>query len=103
MVRFGAALRGQGLPVTVIQVVDAVRALDHIDLRDRDEMRLALRALLVSRPEDLPGFDQCFDAFWRLQLEPEPGLPSLMAAPPTGEAPAEAALKGESRRESLAH
>jgi uncharacterized protein with von Willebrand factor type A (vWA) domain len=102
MVRFGAALRAQGLPVTVIQVLDAVRALDHIDLRDRDELRLALRALLVGRPEDLPGFDRCFEAFWRVQLEPEPGLPNVVMAPPTGEAPPEASLKSEGRRESLA-
>jgi uncharacterized protein with von Willebrand factor type A (vWA) domain len=71
MVRFGASLRGHGLPVTLAQTADAVRALEHIDLADREEVRLALRAVLVGRPEELPVFDRCFDAFWRVRLEAE--------------------------------
>ena len=102
MIRFGATLRGFGIPVTVRQVTDAVRALDHIDLRDRGELRLALRTLLVGRPEDLPGFDRCFDSFWRIQLEPDQGLGGLLAMPPPGEGESEAALTGAGKRESLA-
>jgi uncharacterized protein with von Willebrand factor type A (vWA) domain len=33
--RFAALLRAQGLPVTLIQVLDGVRALDHLDIGDR--------------------------------------------------------------------
>ncbi len=102
MIRFGATLRGFGIPVTVAQVTDAVRTLDHIDLRDREELRLALRAVLVGRPEDLPGFDRCFDTFWRIQLDPDQGLGGLLAVPPAGEGEAEATLTGAGKRESLA-
>ncbi len=83
VVRFGAALRRQGLPVTLIHVTDAVRALDHLDLADRDELYLGLRAILVGRPEDLPAFDRCFEAFWRFQSEDEQTLPGLLDLAPS--------------------
>ena len=79
IVRFGALLRRHGLPVALIQVMDSVRALERLDLGDRGEVRLGLRAVLVSRPEDLPTFDRCFDEFWRPDAETEPSVPSLVA------------------------
>jgi uncharacterized protein with von Willebrand factor type A (vWA) domain len=79
MIRFGGILRRQGLPVTVTQVTDAVRALDHLDVADRDEFRLALRALFTTRPEDTAVFDEAFDAFWRAQAGMEGGMPGLVA------------------------
>jgi uncharacterized protein with von Willebrand factor type A (vWA) domain len=81
MVRFGALLREHGLPITVVQVTDAVRALEHVDLADRDEVRLALRAVFTGRPEDIPPFDRCFEAFWRPAAEEAQGLPGLIAIP----------------------
>jgi hypothetical protein len=87
VVRFGAALRRQGLPVTLIQVTDAVRSLDHLDVGDRPELYLGLRAVFVSRPEDFPAFDRVFEWFWRLQGDDDeqalPGLSSL--SPPAGD------------------
>ncbi len=53
VVRFAALLRREGLPVTVIQVTDAVRALDHLDLGDRQEIYLGLRAVFVSRTSSI--------------------------------------------------
>jgi uncharacterized protein with von Willebrand factor type A (vWA) domain len=81
-VRFGALLRRHGIPVALIQVTDAVRALERLDLGDREEVRLGLRLVLVSRPEDLPTFDRCFDAFWRPDAEAGPDFPGLVAAAP---------------------
>jgi hypothetical protein len=69
LVRFGALLRRQSLPITPRQVLDAVRALEHLDVGDRDELRLGLRALFVTRPEEAAIFDRSFDAFWRLRTE----------------------------------
>jgi uncharacterized protein with von Willebrand factor type A (vWA) domain len=77
VIRFAALLRAHGLPVSLIQVTDAVRALEQLDLGDREEVRIGLRALLVTRPEDLPAFDRCFDAFWRADTEMESELPGL--------------------------
>src|SRR3989338_7168691 len=99
--RFGALLRQSGLPVTLPQVTDAVRALEHLDLGDRGEFYLGLRAVFVTRPEELPAFDRCFEAFWR----PEPtqeGLPGLIQVP-SEDAGGEATLKSSSqKREALA-
>ena len=79
IIRFGTLLRRHGLPVALIQVTDAVRALERLDLGDREEVRLGLRAVLVSRPEDLPTFDRCFDEFWRPDAETDSSVPSLVA------------------------
>jgi uncharacterized protein with von Willebrand factor type A (vWA) domain len=89
MVRFGAGLREHGLPITLGQTADAVRALEHIDLADRQEVRLALRTVFVGRSEELPVFDRCFDAFWRVQIEAEPRAPGELAP-----SPAEAEIPG---------
>lgn len=99
MVRFGGLLRGEGLPVTVTQVSDAVRALDHLDLADRDELRIGLRSVFTGRPEDVPVFDRCFDAFWRVVEEGDEAFPgpSLALGPPeeAGAGPEAAARQRE--------
>ena len=96
--RFGALLRRQGLPVTLLHVTDGVRALDHLDLADRNEVYLGLRAVFVGRPEDVATFDRAFDAFWRAATEADSIAEALMPAVPD-EAPA---IERESPRESLA-
>ena len=67
--RFGGLLRAQALPVTLIQVLDAVRSLDHLDIADRGEIYLGLRTVFVSRPEEVPIFDRCFESFWKVGAE----------------------------------
>ena len=62
--RFCRALRDAGLTVTPAESAEAVRALDFVDLRDREELRYALRAVLASRPEDFRVFDELFERFW---------------------------------------
>lgn len=76
VVRFVALLRRESLPLTPLQTVDAVRALEHVDLADRGEVYLALRAVLVGRPEEQPVFDRWFDLFWRAAAAP-PGDPAF--------------------------
>ena len=80
MVRFAALLRHEGLPVTVTQVTDGARALEHLDLSDRDEVYLGLKSIFVGRIEEEPIFERCFSAFWRLTGEGQQ-LPGLMAPP----------------------
>ena len=81
--RFGQVLRAAGLGVTVSEVMDAVRALEAVDLMDRAEVYLALRAVLRARVEETPAFDRCFEAFWRFHAEEGQGLEGLVAATPT--------------------
>jgi len=56
-----------------------VRALERLDLADREELRVGLRAVLTGRPEDFPTFDRCFDAFWRSDTEADPEVGGLVA------------------------
>ncbi|MGH7420088.1 MAG: vWA domain-containing protein [Candidatus Rokuibacteriota bacterium] len=100
VLRFGQMLRAAGLPLTITELMDAVRALEAVDLLDRQDVYLALRTTLVARREEFPAFDRCFDVFWRFQAEEGQGLDGLMT--PTepaipeehaGDAGAEAAKK----------
>ena len=79
MLGFGATLRASGLPVTTGALMDAVRALEMVDLMDRAQVYLALRTVLVSRMEEQPAFDRCFEAFWRFQAEEGQGLEGLVS------------------------
>ena len=80
MLAFGALLRASGLPVTTSALMDAVRALEAVDLMDRSEVYLTLRTVLLSRIEEQPAFDRCFEAFWRFHAEEGQGLDGLVAA-----------------------
>jgi len=80
MLAFGAMLRASGLPVTTSCLMDAVRALEAVDLMDRGEVHLTLRTVLMSRMEEQPAFDRCFEAFWRFHAEEGQGLDGLVAA-----------------------
>jgi uncharacterized protein len=79
MLAFGGMLRASGLPVTTSAVMDAVRALEAVDLMDRAEVYLTLRAVLMSRIEEQPVFDRCFEAFWKFHAEEGQGLDGLVA------------------------
>jgi uncharacterized protein with von Willebrand factor type A (vWA) domain len=46
-------------------MLDATEALSHVDISRRDDVEHALRALFVSRHEDLPIFARAFNEFWR--------------------------------------
>src|SRR2546428_11386712 len=81
VVRFAGLLRRHGLPVTLVEVTDAARALGHLDLSDRNEVFLGLRAVLVSRVEEIPTFERCFNAFWRAARADHPLLRGLGAPP----------------------
>src|SRR5947208_1086566 len=79
VVRFAGLLRRHGLPVTLGEVTDAARALGHLDLSDRHEVFLGLRAVLVSRVEEIPTFERCFNAFWRAAPADDPVMRGLVA------------------------
>lgn len=65
VLRFCRALRDRGVLLTPADAVDAARALRVIDITRRDELYLALRAVLIGRVEEYPLFDFLFDDFWR--------------------------------------
>lgn len=61
VVRFCSALRRRGIPVPSADGAVAARVLECVDLGDRDEVRIALRTLLVTRVEDVAAFDDEFE------------------------------------------
>jgi uncharacterized protein len=77
---FGRMLRAAGVASTTSEVMDAVRALDAVDLLDRAEVYLALRTVLVKRREEIPIFDRCFESFWKYRAEEGQGLDGLIQA-----------------------
>ncbi|MCC6317444.1 MAG: VWA domain-containing protein [Gemmatimonadaceae bacterium] len=64
VVRLVRQLRARGARTTTGSSVEALRTLGVVDLLDRDEVRRALRIVLVTRPEDLDLFDEVFDRAW---------------------------------------
>ncbi|NUW36415.1 VWA domain-containing protein [Nonomuraea sp. SMC257] len=73
-VGFVRALREAGVPVSVAEGLDAVRALRVIDLAERKSLRAAYAATLVKRPVHRPGFDVLFDLWF----------PPVMSGAPAG-------------------
>ncbi len=70
-----AALRAQGSRVGVGELLTAHRALAAVDCESRADARLALRAVLCSRKEDLERFELAFAAVFggsRPALEDDP-------------------------------
>lgn len=65
---FVAALREAGLPVSVAEGLDAVRAMQVIDLVQRESLRAAYAATLVKRPVHRKTFDTLFDLWFPAAL-----------------------------------
>jgi uncharacterized protein with von Willebrand factor type A (vWA) domain len=107
VVHFVRVLRAAGLPVGPARTLAALEAVDAVGLANREDFRAALAAVLVSRHEQLPVFEQAFDLFWRNpkllekliasllptvfgrrgETAPEPELPARIAQamlPPAG-------------------
>jgi len=102
VVGFVALLRRNSLPITPLQTLDAVRALDHLDVGDRDELARGLRVVFVTRPEEAAVFDRCFEAFWRARSEAD-AVAEALAGPGMPEHGQEPGLESQgARRERLA-
>ncbi|WP_041284941.1 vWA domain-containing protein [Desulfoscipio gibsoniae] len=64
LARFVAVLRSMGLNTGTAELNDAARALAAVDVLDREQFRLALRATLTKRQRDARIFDLAFDLFF---------------------------------------
>jgi uncharacterized protein with von Willebrand factor type A (vWA) domain len=101
VVRFATLLRRQSLPITPRQAIDAARGLEQLDLGDRREVYLGLRALLVTRPEEVAIFDRCFESFWRMRTEADAVAEALAGPSLPGEAPETPVDRQGARKERL--
>ena len=93
---FLAHLRLNGLAAGPAETADAVAALARIGAADRNEVRLALKALATGRPSDWRRFDDLFDAYWlnagRTRAAPPPRCarrraPARLGRPPRRRTP----------------
>jgi hypothetical protein len=57
-------LRAAGLPVSMTENLDAMRAVEHLDLADRDTFRAALGATLVKHHQHWKAFETVFDVYF---------------------------------------
>jgi uncharacterized protein with von Willebrand factor type A (vWA) domain len=65
VMHFARVLRAAGLPVGPGKVLEAVRALEVIDLGQRHDFYWTLHAVFVNRRDQRMLFDQAFHIFWR--------------------------------------
>jgi uncharacterized protein len=65
---FVSALRKQGVPASVSEGLDAVRALGAVDIVDREALRAALAASLIKRPAYRQAFDTLFDLWFPVRI-----------------------------------
>ena len=64
IIAFANLLRKSGIRVSVAESIDSFMSIDALSFDDREVFRDALRATMVKRSEDIPGFDQLFDLYW---------------------------------------
>ncbi len=66
LLMFGEVLRRLGLEIGSANMLDLVRATEYVPIGgNRNDFRLAARALLVHKQSDLALFDEAFQVFWR--------------------------------------
>ncbi|GAA1262100.1 VWA domain-containing protein [Sphaerisporangium rubeum] len=88
-------LRTIGVPVSVSEQIDAVRALRHVALAERGEVKSALRATLVKKHEHEHAFETVFDLFFA------PPAPDAEDAGPVSPPPRLADLDDDAMRQVL--
>ena len=71
LARFAWELRGAGVPVTPGDEIDGAVALGHVDIGDREEVRLGLRTSLKIERRAWDVFDAVFERCWGLGKPPE--------------------------------
>ncbi len=91
-------LREVGIPVSMVEAIDAMQAVESIEVGDRRELRETLRATLIKNLRHETAFDTAFDIYFSPLPPPVSDLPAVSetADPPEGSAnsPSDADLDG---------
>lgn len=66
-------LRAAGVPVSMVEAIDGMRAVEAIDIGDRLELRETLRATLIKNLRHERAFDTAFDVYFAHVPPVEPG------------------------------
>jgi uncharacterized protein len=73
LLRFVRRLRDAGIPVSMVETLDAAECLARIDLGDRAGLKAALAATLVKRAEHLGAFESLFEIYFAVHRS-EPAI-----------------------------
>ncbi|MDQ3964746.1 MAG: VWA domain-containing protein [Actinomycetota bacterium] len=71
VLEFTSALRDAGIPVAISESLDALRSLDHIELRDKGTVRAAFAASIVKSDAHRAAFNVLFDLYFGTGRGPE--------------------------------
>jgi uncharacterized protein with von Willebrand factor type A (vWA) domain len=63
-------LRAAGVPVSMVEAIDAMKAVEHVDLSSRAALRETLRATLIKNSRHEPAFDTAFDVYFAVRRRP---------------------------------
>lgn len=64
LAEFVDELRAAGIPVSMVETIDAGRAVEFTDFADRENVRAALGATLVKNARHYDAFDRAFDVYF---------------------------------------
>ena len=70
IIDFIAALRAMGVRVSLAESQDAMRAVEHMGVMERDAFRISLKTTLVKEASDGPTFDRLFPLFFSSETPP---------------------------------
>jgi len=98
---FVGELRQAGLPVSMVEAIDAAKALEHIDMGDRNAFKHTLGATLVKHARHYSAFETAFEVYFGLRPRIGEDLASLPLGSGDGEG-AGAGGGGEGDAEALA-
>ncbi|MCC7021398.1 MAG: VWA domain-containing protein [Thermomicrobiales bacterium] len=102
LLTLGRRLRGAGLPVGSGQILAMVDATAAIDVFRHQDVYHAVRATVVTRPEQIPVFDAEFSRFWRELLGAKPvPLDPFMPEHAVSEPPLPEASKKKTERRHI--
>ena len=103
IVEFARVLRRAGLPVGPGAVVDAVKAVEALGIRRRDDFYWALHAVLVTKREHDPVFGEAFRLFWRRRHGFEHVLEAMLPTAPEEQKPRSAQRRVEEAMRAAGH
>lgn len=66
LTEFVGELRAVGIPVSMVEAIDAAEAVEFTDLALRENLRATLGATLVKNPRHYRAFDRAFDVYFGL-------------------------------------
>ena len=98
---FARTLQRAGVPIDSARVALAAQAAVQVGVARKDDVRFALEAVLVSRPQDRAVFDAVFDAFFRAPSEAS-ALSLAAHVSPSDADPAELSAAQRRAQEALA-